>query len=47
MAAYAPTGNMFMSEKESFFEAMTNELNKVKNGQEVFIAGDFNGRAGI
>jgi hypothetical protein len=36
-----------MSEKESFFEAMTNELNRVKNSLEVFRAGDFIGRVGV
>jgi hypothetical protein len=36
-----------MSEKESSFKAITNELCTVKNTQEVFIAGEFNGKVRV
>jgi hypothetical protein len=47
MALTMAMDDVLMSEKESFFEAMTNELNRVKNSLEVFIAGDFIGRVGV
>jgi hypothetical protein len=43
----APTDATLMSEKESSFKAITNELCTVKNTQEVFIAGEFNGKVGV
>ena len=46
IATYAPTDDSAINIKENYYEQLAEQLDKVKNYQEVILAGDLNGRVG-
>ena len=47
IATYAPTDDLAMNIKEDYYDQLAEQLGKVKNYQEVILAGDLNGRSAI
>ena len=43
---YAPTDDSDTNTKDTFFDKLSEELNKIKNKQEIILLGDLNGRVG-
>ena len=46
IAAYAPTHDSVINIKENYYEQLAEQLDKVKNYQEIIFAGNFNRTVG-